>query len=64
LDPIVERDQWLEGIEENLVAREIISQGGPTIQTTVSLGGLHVSIRRIEGQKEGYSKSSMHAPAN
>jgi hypothetical protein len=38
-DPMGERDQQIEGIAGNQVARDIISQGGPTIQTIVSPRG-------------------------
>jgi hypothetical protein len=39
-DPIGERDQWTAGIVGNQFAREIIPQGGPTIQTTISPRGM------------------------
>jgi hypothetical protein len=48
----------------NQVAWELIPQGGPAIQTTVSLRGLRVSVRRIVGRKVGYSKPPMCTPAN
>jgi hypothetical protein len=35
----LERDQQPEGIAGNQVARELIPQGVPTIQTTVSMRG-------------------------
>jgi hypothetical protein len=45
LDPIGERDQRTRGIARNQVAQEIISKGGPAIQTTVSPRG-YVSTSR------------------
>jgi hypothetical protein len=48
-DPIREGDQRPTGIARNQVAWDLIPQGGPAIQTMVSLSGLHVSVRRIAG---------------
>jgi hypothetical protein len=63
-NPIGVRDQWTTEITGNQVSQEIISQGGPTIQTHGFTEGLRFIIRRIMGRKEGYSKSLMCGPAN
>jgi hypothetical protein len=43
----IHQHQWLGDIAGTQVARNIILQGGPVIQTAISLKGLRVSIRRI-----------------
>jgi hypothetical protein len=50
-DPIGKRYQWTIGIAGNQVAREIISQDGPAIQTTVSPRGYMSSSRELRGEK-------------
>jgi hypothetical protein len=47
-----ERDQFPAGIVENQVAWELISQGIPTIQTTISLRGYVSSSRELWGEKQ------------
>jgi hypothetical protein len=39
----INQDQWLEGISGTQVAQKLILQGGPAIQTMVSLRG-YVSV--------------------
>jgi hypothetical protein len=50
-DPIGDIDQWKTGIAGNQVAREIIPQGDPTIQTTVSPRGYMSSLGELWGEK-------------
>jgi hypothetical protein len=50
-DPIGERDQWTRGITGNQVAREIISQGGPSIQTMVSPRGYMSTSGELRSEK-------------
>jgi hypothetical protein len=50
-DPIRERDQRSESIAGNRVAWELISQGIPTIQTTVSLKGQVLASGELRGEK-------------
>jgi hypothetical protein len=50
-DPIRERDQRTIDIAGNQVTREIIPQGGPTIQTTVSPSGYVSVSRELRGKK-------------
>jgi hypothetical protein len=45
----IHQDQRPGDIAGTQVARKIILQGGPAIQTMVSLKGLRVSVRRIVG---------------
>jgi hypothetical protein len=51
-DPIGERDQWPTGIVGNRVAREIISQGNPAIQTTVSPRDYVSASGELQGEKK------------
>jgi hypothetical protein len=50
-DPMGEGDQWIGSIVKNRVAWEIISQGGTTIQTTVSPRGYVSASRDLWGEK-------------
>jgi hypothetical protein len=61
---MIHQDQQPEGIARTQVAREIILQGGPTIQTAVSLKGLHVSVRIIAGMKGGLLRTTIACPHN
>jgi hypothetical protein len=45
----IHQDQWPGDIAGTQVARKLILQGSPTIQTTGFTEGLRVSIRRIAG---------------
>jgi hypothetical protein len=50
-DPIGERDQRPGGIVGNQVARDLISQGGPAIQTTVSPRGYMSASEELWGER-------------
>jgi hypothetical protein len=60
-DPIGERDQWTRGIAGNQVAWEIIPQGGPAIQATVSPRG-YVSALGEFGVKSGLLQTANACP--
>jgi hypothetical protein len=50
-DPIGERDQQTTAIAGNQVAWDIIPQGGPIIQTTVSPRGYVLALGELRGEK-------------
>jgi hypothetical protein len=60
---MVHQDQWPGDIARTQVARNLIIQGGPAIQTVVSLRGYMSSSRELWNEGRVTPKPPLHAPA-
>jgi hypothetical protein len=59
---MIHQYQWPEGIAGTQVARKIIIQGGPEIQTVVSLKRYMSALGELRDERKVTPKPLLHAP--